>query len=426
MALGNTSVSLDTLLKELYSEDRVTNTMFTKNKLWAMVQKKEDVVGREFVLPLTVGGTQARSAGYPTVVAAEALTSEQVVNFKVPLNENFAAATVSSRIIAESSSSKGAFLSAVKLISDNSLITFGNDIAASMYRSSDGNRGQVGSIVTPSGGVANSRILFKVPKDALLWEIGMQFDAWTATTGGSQRAEALGHPAYIKAVDYVAGSIDIGTLPNSGATSLDVTTVLTSIQAGDYLFPAGDRGLKMNGFQDWIPYGGPSVSDSFNGVNRSANPVRLAGLWKDGRSGTSLASLLEDAISDVGEVGGELSHFFMNYKQYALLAKELGSKVQLANVEVDGKFGFEGIQIVGATGPVVCLPDRTCPSDTICGMNIDTWKLMSIGKACRIWDMDGKVWLRTPSDSGMEIRFYSLCNMICTDPRQNINIKVTP
>ena len=426
MALGNTSVSLDAILKELYSEDRVTNAMFTRNKFWAMVPKKEDTDGREFVYPMVISSSQARSATYANVVTAEALTSELPINFKVPLNENFAAATVASKIIAQSGSDKGAFLRAVKLISDNVLVNFGNDVAASMYRQSDGNHGQVGSIVTPSGGVANSRILFLVPKDALLWEVGMQFDAWTAASGGSQRAEALGHPAYVKAVDYVNGSIDIGTVPSSTATSLDVTTVLTGIAANDYLFLAGDRGLKMNGFQDWIPFGGPSVSDSFNGVNRSANPVRLAGLSRDGRNGSSLLTTLEDAISDVGEVGGELTHFFMNYKQFALLSKELGSKVQLVDVTVDGKFGFEGIQICGATGPVTCLPDRACPSNTICGVNIDTWELLSVGKAARIWDMDGKVWLRTPNDSGMEIRFYSLCNMLCKDPRQNINIRVTP
>ena len=116
----------------------------------------------------------------------------------------------------------------------------------------------------------------------------------------------------------------------------------------------------------------------------------------------------------------------MSYGQFNALAKELGSKAQLVNVSLNAQVGYEGIKIAGATGPVICMPDRACPSNTICGMNMETWEMLSIGSAVHVWDMDGKVWLRTPSDSGMQIRFHSLVEMLCKDPRQNCNIRVTP
>jgi hypothetical protein len=422
MALGNTSASLDSILKELYSPDAIVNTLFTKNKFMAMVPKNESSDGREYVHPINVGSGQARSATYSAVTTAEALTGELPFVFKVPLNENFANASVSSKIIAQSGSNKGAFVKAVAFIADNELVNFGNDVAISMYRTSDGNRGQIGSISTPSGGVTNSRVTMKVTKDILNFEVGMTIIAATAPSGGSLRTGT----AYICAVDYVGGTFDVGTTPTPSATRVDITTQITSVQATDYLFVSGDRGLKMNGFKDWIPYGGVAVTDSFLSVNRSSSPQRLAGNWLDGTSGNSLVSTLMAGIEQVGEIGGELSHYFCPFKQFKKLADELGSKVQLVDVSVDGKFGFEGIQIVGSTGPVVVLPDRTCPADTIAGVNLDTWELLSVGKAVKVWDMDGKVWLRTPSDSGMEIRFYSFCNLLCKDPRQNINIKVTP
>jgi hypothetical protein len=125
--------------------------------------------------------------------------------------------------------------------------------------------------------------------------------------------------------------------------------------------------------------------------------------------------------------GGKLTHFIMPYGQFTALANAQGAKVQLVNVKsAEADIGFEGIEITGANGKVVCLPDRYCPSNTIAGVNINTWKLISVGKAVRTWQEDGKVWLRSYNQNGMEIRFYSLANLVCREPRANINVRVNP
>src|ERR1700760_4472065 len=187
MAVGNTSVSFDALLKELYSDDRVVNAIYNKNRFWAMVPKREDVDGREFNYPLVIAPGAARAATYTAVTTAEALVGEIPIVFKVPLLENFANASVSSKVIAQSGTNKGAFLKAVTLIADNQLKNFTNDIAVSMYRTSDGNHGQVGSIVTPSGGVTNSRIILKSPKDVMMYDVGQTVASAAAQVSGGLR-----------------------------------------------------------------------------------------------------------------------------------------------------------------------------------------------------------------------------------------------
>ncbi|HXI52376.1 MAG TPA: hypothetical protein VNH84_12755, partial [Candidatus Saccharimonadales bacterium] len=138
-----------------------------------MLPKSEDVTGRHYNWPIVVASGQARSAAYSEVSTAEALSGEVTKVFQIALTENFANANVSSRAIAETSNDKGAFLRAVSLIADNQLRNFGNDVAIAAYRTHDGNRGQVGSIGTPSGGVANSQVTMKVIDDILNIEVGM-------------------------------------------------------------------------------------------------------------------------------------------------------------------------------------------------------------------------------------------------------------
>jgi hypothetical protein len=198
------------------------------------------------------------------------------------------------------------------------------------------------------------------------------------------------------------------------------------VAVGNYIYQSGDKGLSFNGFQDWIPYGGVTSADSFQGVNRSLSALQLAGSYLNGTGG-QLEEILEQAIANVVRYGGKLTHFLMSPAQYRQLAQAQGAKVQLINVMATPQIGFKGIQVVGhSSGPVVCLPDRNCPPGLVAGVNRDTWKLISVGKVIHVWQDDGKVWLRSTSNSGMEIRFYSLANVVCSQPRSNVNIAVNP
>jgi hypothetical protein len=227
-------------------------------------------------------------------------------------------------------------------------------------------------------------------------------------------------------VNRAACTITIGLLPNPGSTAVainDSTDGCPTIATGDYLYAWGTRNKGINGISDWIPSSDPASNDSFLSVNRSADTIRLSGLRLDGTSGT-LEEVLESACANVSEQGGELSHFFMSFKKYADLAKSLGSKAQLVDVKVSPTIGYEGIKVVGSGGPVVCIADRACPSASIFGVNIKDWQLNSIDEPCHIWDLDGNIWLRSSTQSGQEIRFYSLANLVCKKPVSQINITV--
>ena len=414
----------DAILKEFYSDDGVTNMIYADNPWLALIPKKEDVTGRFYNQPVVASAGQGRSRSFVQAQNAASTAAgsnstftsgEAIFDYQVKKVENHADANIASQLIAESSSSKGAFLDMVRLIADDQLQNIANDTALSLYRQADGSRGQVG------GSVAGTTLTFQNPADAINFSLGMWLD-FSATNSGTSTTFASTASAYcqIVAIDQVGG---VATVAFSSGTN---TLTANSVAVGNYIYQSGDKSLAMNGFKDWIPYGGVTSSDSFQGVNRSLSPVQLAGSYLDGTVG-QLEEVLEAAIASVTRFGGKLTHFLMSAAQYRQLAQAQGAKVQLINVMATPQIGFKGIQVVGhGSGPVVCLPDRNCPSDLIAGVNRDTWKAISVGKIVHTWQEDGKVWLRSPSASGMEIRFYSLANVVCKEPRSNVNIKVNP
>lgn len=414
----------DAILKEFYSDDGVTNEIYVDNPLLALMPKKEDVTGRFYNQPVVASAgqgrsrvfTQAQNAASTAAGSNSTFTSgEAIFDFQVKKVENHADANIASQLIAESSSSRGAFLDMVRLIADDQLQNIANDTALSLYRQADGSRGTVG------GSAAGTTLTFANPADAINFSLGMWLD-FSATNSGTSTTFASTTSQYcqVVSIDQIGGT---ATVAFSSGTN---TLTANSVAVGNYIYQSGDKSLAFNGFVDWIPYGGVASNDSFQGVNRSASPVQLAGSYINGTGG-NLEEVLEAAIAQVVRFGGKLTHFMMSPAYYRQLAQAQGAKVQLINVMATPQIGFKGIQVVGhSSGPVVCLPDRNCPPGLIAAMNRDSWKLISVGKVVHTWQEDGKVWLRSTSASGMEIRFYSLANVVCKEPRSNINISVNP
>jgi hypothetical protein len=412
----------DAILKEIYSDDGVTDEFFRDNPFFALMPKKEDVTGRYYEQPVWASAGQAQSRTFGASTSGPGLQSEAAISgeapytYLVPKVENMAVANISSKLIAETSSTKGAFVDMVRAIADNQMQQLINDTSIGLFRGADISKGNVG------GSVAGTVLTFANPADAVNFELGQFLEYAALNTGTSVRALASNNTdCHITKIDYVGGTATVAWT-GSGTQTLTANNVAV----GDYVYRAGDKSLGFNGFTDWIPYGGVTSADSFLGVNRSAQAVRLAGSYLDGTQG-NLEEVLEKAINQCARFGGKLTHFIMPYGQYTALANSQGSKVQIVNVKTgDADIGFEGIEITGANGRVVCLPDRYCPSTLIAGVDINTWKLISVGKAVRTWQYDGKVWLRSYNANGMEIRFYSLANLVCREPRSNLNIRVNP
>lgn len=426
MASGNTQTTIDALLKFYYDDGALVNETYFDNPLWAMMTKRQavaNVTGRSFIHPVVYATSQGRRVNFAAAQAAGQLTGELSVDFTVPRFNNYHDASVATETVLSTRDDRGAFTRAVTLITDNALRNLGLDQAIAMYSDGSGVRGNIAT-----SGISTSVITLAVPDNALYFEVGMELDLASSATATVRAYGSAGHGLYVIKVDRINGKLTVGTTPNPAtATACNVTDATNGIptaQDGDFIFVKGDQGAKMTGLQAWLPYGGPSAT-AFLGVDRTTDPVRLAGNWLDGSQLSVEDALIQAATNVKKQSSMGVTHFFMGYSKFAQLLKSQSAKVVIEE-QVNPDVSFEGVELLTSSGRVAVIPDRNCPPDKMFGLNLGTWDYIHLGDPIQIFNYDGNTWLRQPSDDGMEIRFFSLGNLVCRQPAANIVVKVQP
>lgn len=417
MSSGNTQTTIDALLKEYYDDGALVNETYMKNPLWARMTKSQavaNVTGRRFIHPVVYGASQGRSRDFSRAQARGAVTGELSVDFIVPRVNNHQDCTVATETVLSTRDDRGAFTKAVTLITDNAVRNLGLVQAQSMYGNGSDARGNIAT-----SGISTNTITLALTDDALKFEVGMELDLAAAESSGNVRAYGTGaHGLYVTKVDRVQGILTFS------ANVTDATDGIPTAQDGDFIFVRGDRNVGLTGLAGWLPYGGPSAT-AFLGVDRTVDPVRLAGSWLDASNLSIEDALIQAATNVEKQSNGSLTHFFMPFNKYAQLLKSQAAKVSIVE-EVNPDVSFEGVEVLTPSGSVMIIPDRNCPSNRVFGLNIDTWEYLHLGDVVQMNNLDGNTWLRQPSDDGLEIRFFSLGNVVCRVPAENIVLKVQP
>ncbi len=408
MALDLTS--FDAALKQHYTSDMVEMMVYKDNPFLALVAKYEDFGGRNLPIPLIYGNPQGRSATFSNAQTRGAVTSSQLQDFVLTRVKDYSIATIDNETLEASKGNANAFMEAATTEIDGAINSLTRSLAISLFRDSSGAIGQLNAEPAETSGTFV--MVLKSTEDVTNFEIGQVLVAYAAKSGGSAKTSDGSDADWVIAgVNRSSGELTLtGTYNSSG-----------NLAANDYLFVDGDRGLKLSGLEGWIPASAPSAT-AFFGVDRSVD-TRLGGLRLDGSS-LPIEEALIDGASLCAREGGKIDHFFMSYDKYAELEKALGSKVQYIDLNVNAQVGFRGIVINGPRGPIKCIPDQNCPSGSVFGLQLNMWKLYSLGKAVRVIDSDGLQMLRQASADGVEVRYGFYGNLGCRAPGYNINISV--
>ena len=287
---------------------------------------------------------------------------------------------------------------------DGAIESATRSLASSIFRSGSGSIGQV------LAGSTSTTLTLTNAEDVVNFEVGMTV-VFSATDGLTSVESGT---ALIVGVDR-----EFGILTFSSA--------LTSINGGvgpatsDYIFVQGDYAGKISGLSAWLPNTAPTLGNFFFGVDRSADPSRLAGIRYDG-SALPIEEALVSAAALVGREGGNPDYCFLAYSKYAELEKALGSKVVYIDLKVKPEIGFRGILVHGPRGPISVVPDQNCPHDHAFMLSMQYWKLYSLGKCPKILDTDGLKMLRDSSADSVEVRIGYYAQLGCRAPGFNANI----
>lgn len=395
--------SFTSALKQLYTEQKVENMTYQDNPLLAMLPKMTGFVGKNLPIVINYGNPMGRSATFATAQSNK--TASKITDFVLTRAKDYAVASIDNETLEASKGNNAAFMEAATTEIDGAIHSCARSLAVALYRTGSGSIGQV-----TTGGTGTSITLLNID-DVTNFEVNMEIAFDDADGGGTIKTGTV----TVTAVNRDTGVLTVDAMSAIAGGSGTANS--------DYIFVAGDYDAKVKGLLAWIPSTAPDDTAFFS-VNRSVDVTRLGGIRFDG-SAMPIEEALIGAASRVAREGGKPDVCFINYSKYADLEKSLGSKVQYVDLKVNAEIGFRGILINGPRGPIKIVPDQNCPSDRAFMLQLDTWKLYSLGKAPRILDTDGLKMLRESTSDSVEIRVGYYAQLGCVAPGKNCNIKLS-
>lgn len=390
-----TPTTHDAIIKHLYpNPDDVLVAMYENNTLLAMLKKEFDGYGKNWHMPVRIAHTTGRSHTFTNAKTNKAGSS--VVEYQINVTSNYSLYSVDGRLQRQTSNSKGAFVEAFAFELESAMDAFKRNMGYEPYLNGGGAIGQVGS------GQTTQTITLLNINDIVKFEKGQVLKASANDgTSGSVRAGSV----TVASVDR-----DLGKVTCTVAT-WDNASGIPTIAANDYLFTDGDFGLGIKGLEAWCPATAPTGGDSFFGLDRSQDVVRLAGSRLDLRT---LGP--EEQVQKMAQVsarnGGKMSHAFFNDLDMLALILALGSRRQIANTEVEAKIGFEGVKVATGYGTVECYADLNATQGVGWGLELKNWSLKGPGQFPFIDARDGNRLLREDQADAYEGRIIGYYQMV--------------
>lgn len=388
--------SFDAALKQHYQPERVENMVYKDNVFLAKLPKYEQFGGKNKPIPIIYGNPQGRSATFSTAVANKGNSS--ITDFVLTRAKDYSLASIDNETLEASKGNANAFMEAATTEIDGAIHSATRSLATALYR--DGS-GAIGRVSSPG---ASTTLTLVTPEDVTNFEVGMKVQFSSAATTASLRAS--GATLTVEGVNRSAGTLTM---------SANLTTI-ASIANNDYINVEGDLEAKIKGLEAWIPNSAPGAT-AFFGVDRSVDVTRLGGVRVTGTS-MPIEEALITLASKIAREGGRPDCCFMNFENFINLEKALGAKVSYTEFS-KGEVAFRGILIHGPRGPIEVYPDQNCPDAQAYMLQMDTWKLYSLGKAPKILETDGLKMLREASADAVEVRVGYYAQLGCVAPGWN-------
>lgn len=414
-------------LKELYTDDKdyMKNIVYAKNPLLAMIPKNESpdgFAGKYIPVPLEYGNPQGRAHVFAN--AQNQQTASSVISYFVFSVQDYQLVTITNLLMEQTKSNAGAFVDEASRTMDNGFRNISNNMAFEVFYGGTASRGVIGSAVLALGVVT---ITLSNAQNVVQFEVGMTLQNSVADGGAALLALGVIDAIQLTSVNRGTGVI-VGTVVQGDGSTFLAThflQVLGDIGSAGASTIAGLLGL--SGLAAWVPASDPLTTDNFWGVNRSADPTRLAGLRYNAAAQT-ISEGITNALAFGNREGAAFDLIVIDFVSYSTLINELGAKVQYVQLEHDEvEVAFEAIHFHSAYGKIPVLADRSAQAQTAWCMTMDTWKLRTLGKAPHIltYGMEGLEGLRVGNADALEIRIAYYGNVINSAPGYNMQVALS-
>jgi len=398
------------VLKQVFPDGKYPKeTVYKGSVALGLVPKDETAagLGDNIKVPLRYGDPQGRSADQTKVLGLSTYqTASKHAAFQLTTYNDYCACRITGDVIDRSKRDAGSFVRAATTEIQAALRQLKRSAVHSLYRNGGGAIGRIDTTAT----VASLVLILTDAADTVWFEVGQTLEA--ASTDGTSGSRRSGS-AQVAAVDRGAGTIS--------TTGTNWSAQITSLATSDYLFVIGDFGAKFPGFDAWVPLSAPSAA-TFFGVDRTPDVVRLGGV----RASSSFAGVpIEEALLNMVELvsrqGGMPDTILMHTQDFANLQKSMGTRARyVMTPSFDApKIGYKAIEVILGDVEVRIYADRDCPRGRVFVLQLDTWKLYSLGGLPKPLDNDGMNVLRVGTADSVEFQGVYRAVLGCDAPGFN-------
>lgn len=408
----------NTIAKELYT-DKDIETLCFESPLVGRMPKYTEGGGLQYVG--AINNALLTSTSSQDTIAFTVGAPSAYQRWQCSWKMYYASANLSGTAVDMTRKESGAMVEAIKKEMDNAYKAIGSALGRMIYGNGGGSIGQGSSLSTTTGSAnTNDTLTLANTSQAINFQVNMIVNSsatnGTATNGttGSVRAGA---------VTLISVDLDGGVLQANQTWTVGIT----GFTAADYLFNQGDFNAYFPGMAGWLPNGSnrPLSTDSFNGVNRFSDPVRLAGVYYTG-SGAPIEESLVAAQVKGRKFGGKPKDGFMNPLDYASCLKGMGGRVQYVTKEAfnNAQIGFDGVTVSTGGGQLTLHEDPYVISGQAYLLDLDKWVMPSMGTVPKnlTEELTGLIWIPQTTSNTFISQMGFRATTYTADPSSNVSV----
>jgi hypothetical protein len=395
--------AVEPIYKQWYSSSY--ENMFYRDRPAMGMIAKERAGGEQVKQPIKIAQGPGQSATFANAQTNTGLSTRRP--FLGDWGLDYSLARVSNTLIELSENSKGAIVKALADETESAVDALAQRFEHDMFRSGYGDVGVV------SSGQGTPTITLTLRSDTQNFFPGQVLVAGPAVNSGVLLN--AGATALVSAVDRDAGTVSSAANWTAQIAGLIATSVL--FQQGDRTSAATPTPLKVVGFAGWLPLVAPTGGDNFFGVDRSLDPVSLAGVRVTG-IGKPVSQAIYDLAVRIGENGGAPDVAFVAFDSFGKLAEELDNRANYENIQGAGiTILYEAITVSGPKGRIKVFPSTYCPMDRLFVLTKRDWTIYCGGGSNPMFpSLKGVSLLDVSNADQVEVRHKTLAQLMCAAP----------
>lgn len=407
------STNFAPILKELYTKQRIEDLVLGENRFLRYLARDKNFSGKKMPIPIKYGLPQGASHDWTR--AKTNINPSLYTDFYLTVGQDFGFVQIDHKALKAARNDLGSFLRAKEPEIDGMFKTMGRRLSIELYGSGAGARAQIsapGASTTVT--LVDHRDITKFEPNQVI-QLASDNPAFGAAGAGVRTGRLQ-----ILTINYDNGTFTVDQ---------NITAAIAAATDLDFIYVDGDYGTAgaRAGLAAWFPSTAPTPGDSFFGVDRSTNPVRLAGVRYDAASAgdspvEGLVKLLSKIAVHAKNTGiGLPDAVWCDPSYWTACELELGPKTVYYDPADEAVFrvGASAIRINYEGGSVPLMSDIDCPANRVYATNHESLKLYSMGESPALMDDDGNEVLRDSTSNSLNIQGYAYDQLACDAPLAN-------